>query len=48
MSFHPFTTFSSSNRRLILLLVASHLVWSGAVIGLWSVGRLFDSGPPWW
>jgi len=43
---HPFTTFSPANRRLILLLVASHLLWSGAVLGLWSFGRLLETTPP--
>ncbi len=48
MSLHPFTTFSRSNRRLIFLLIACHLVWSCAVIGLWSAGQLFDAAAPWW
>lgn len=39
-------TFSPSNRRAILLLVASHLVWSCAIIGLWSLGRLIEITSP--
>ena len=48
MPLHPFTTFSRSNRRLILLLIASHLLWSCAIYGLWSTGRLFEAATPWW
>ncbi len=48
MALHPFTTFSKSNRRLIFLLIASHLLWSCAVFGLWSTGRLFEAALPWW
>ena len=48
MSFHRFTTFSHSNRRMILLLVVSHLLWSCAVFGLWSSGRLIETSSPWW
>lgn len=47
MSLHPFTTFSKSNRRLILLLIASHLLWSCAIFGLWSTGRLIEAAVPW-
>jgi len=45
---HPFTTFSPANRRLILLLVASHLLWAGAVLSLWSFGSLFEVTPSGW
>ncbi len=48
MSFPSFTTFSKTNRRLILLLVASHLLWSCAIFGLWSTGRLLEPATPWW
>jgi hypothetical protein len=33
---------------MIFLLVASHLLWSCAVFGLWSTGRLIESGASWW
>lgn len=33
----PFTTFSKPNRRLIYLLAASHLLWSGSIYGLWLI-----------
>lgn len=42
-----YTTFSKINRRMILLLVASHLLWSCALFGLWSTGRLVDLTLPW-
>ena len=48
MSVHPFTTFSKSNRRMILLLIASHLVWSCAILGFWSTGSLIETAVPWW
>lgn len=48
MLHHPFTTFSKANRRLILLLIAGHLLWSGAIFGLWSTGRLIETAVPWW
>ncbi len=48
MSHLSFTTFSKSNRRMILLLIASHLLWSCAVFGLWSAGRLIEAPLPWW
>ncbi|MCK5912639.1 MAG: hypothetical protein KAG12_02090 [Desulfuromusa sp.] len=48
MSLHPFTTFSQSNRRLIFLLIAGHLLWSLAVLGLWSFGGLIEATNPWW
>ena len=48
MSLLHFITFSKSNRRMIFLLIACHLLWSCAVFGLWSTGRLFDAVGPWW
>lgn len=48
MPFHAFTTFSKSNQRMILLLIASHLVWAFALVGFWSCGRLFESSSPLW
>jgi hypothetical protein len=48
MSRHRYMTFSKPNRRLILLLIASHLLWSCAVFGLWSAGVLVETASPWW
>jgi len=47
MPLHPLTTFSRSNQRLILMLIVSHLLWSGAIYGLWSAGRLIETATPW-
>ncbi len=44
----PFTTFSQTNRHQIVLLVVGHLLWSGAVLVLWSAGRLTETAQPWW
>lgn len=41
----PFTTFSPANRRLLLLLVTGHLLWSCALFGLWAGGRLLSPSP---
>ncbi|WP_020677518.1 hypothetical protein [Geopsychrobacter electrodiphilus] len=46
MNLHPFTRFSQTNRRLILLLIASHLLWSCALLSLWALGGLIE-GTPW-
>lgn len=43
-----FITFSKSNRRMIFLLIACHLLWSCAVFGLWSTGRLIEEAGLWW
>ncbi len=48
MALHSFTTFSPSNRRLIILLITCHLLWSCAIFGLWSTGRLLETALPWW
>ncbi len=48
MSLHPFTEFSRSNRQLIYLLTGGHLLWSGAVLCLWQLGRLLNSAHPIW
>jgi hypothetical protein len=48
MSLHPFTTFSKTNRRLIFLLITGHLLWSCAVYGLWSAGRMIETPGAWW
>ncbi len=47
MPLHSLTTFSRPNQRLILLLIAGHLLWSGAIYGLWAVGRLIETATPW-
>lgn len=43
----PFTSFSQKNRRLLLLLIASHLLWSGGIFALGWNGRLLASAGPW-
>lgn len=48
MAHQPFTTFSKSNRRMIFLLIASHLLWSGAIFALWASGRTLATALPWW
>ena len=48
MTLHPFLTFNKTNRRLLLLLVASHLLWSGAIFGLWASGQPLETALPWW
>ncbi len=47
MSRHPLIRFSKPNRRLILLLLASHLLWGGAILGLWAAGSLLESSSLW-
>lgn len=48
MSFYHLTAFSPSNRRMILLLVCSLLLWCTAVFGLWMSGSLLELAQPWW
>lgn len=48
MAPQPFTTFSKSNRRMIFLLIVSHLLWSGAIFALWASGRPLATALPWW
>jgi len=48
MLHHPFITFSKSNQRLILLLIASHMLWSCAILALWSAGGGIKAASPWW
>lgn len=48
MTLQSFTTFSTSNRRLIRRLIAGHLLWSCAVFGLWVSGQLVEGAAPWW
>jgi len=47
MSQHPLINFSESNRRQILLLIASHLLWSCAIFGLWAIASLSAAASPW-
>lgn len=48
MTLPPFFTFSKTNRRQILLLIACHLLWSAAILVLgWSGSRL-ETALPWW
>jgi hypothetical protein len=47
MPLNPFCSFSKKNQRLILLLVASHLLWSGGVLALGIYGRTFAMPAPW-
>lgn len=47
MALHPFTTFSKPNRKLILLLITSHLLWSGVVFGLRQIGQHIEISPLW-
>lgn len=44
----PFTTFSKPNRRLILLLITSHFLWSCAVFGLWSTDLVIENPSTLW
>jgi hypothetical protein len=48
MAQHAFTTFSQPNRRMIFLLIAGHLFWSGLLFGLWLTGSLIEAALPWW
>ena len=48
MSLQSFASFSQANRRLILRLGASHLLWSCAIFGLWWGGQLIKVTTPWW
>ncbi len=41
-------SFSTTNRRLLLLLIGGWLLWSVAVVGLWSLGRELASPSYWW
>ncbi len=44
----PFLTrFSRANRRLLLLLSAGHLLWSCALLGLWTAAQFFARPTPW-
>ena len=47
MSQHPLISFSKSNRRQILVLIVSHLLWSCAIFGLWAIGSLIETVAPW-
>jgi hypothetical protein len=39
------SSFSTANQRLILQLLASHLLWSGGVFALWAYGRTVPYTP---
>jgi hypothetical protein len=41
-------SFSITNRRLLLLLICGWLLWSGAVAGLWFLGRQLSSPSDLW
>lgn len=43
-----YAAFCKSNRRLIFLLISSHLLWSGVIFSLWSVGRVIEFPTLWW
>lgn len=43
MTLSPFLRISKTNRRLILILIASHLLWSCALLGLWALGGLINA-----
>lgn len=47
MSYHPLIRFNRQNRRLILALIGSHLLWSGAIFTLWISGQQLDASNPW-
>lgn len=47
MSYHPLIRFNRQNRRLILTLIGSHLLWSTAIFALWASGQRLDSANPW-
>ena len=47
MSFRSYITFSSDNRRQLLLLIGGHLLWSCAVLGLWAGGSLLAAPGTW-
>lgn len=48
MPLRPLTFFSRENRRLILLLVAGHLLWSAAIVAMVLAGRTMAAPSPWW
>lgn len=48
MILHPFFTFNKTNRRLIFLLIVSHLLWSAAIFALAWSGQRLEAVLPWW
>jgi len=48
MFLRPYTTFSPANRRMLAILVISHLGWSLLLLTCWSLGQLIDTALPWW
>ncbi len=47
MTILSFASFSKPNRRLILLLISSHLLWSCVLLGLWTTGGQIEATAPW-
>ena len=47
MILHPLTTFSKANRYQILLLIAGHLFWSGAIFILSLSSHRLEASPAW-
>lgn len=48
MALHPFFTFNKTNQRLILLLIACHLLWSSVILVLGWSGQEIETALPWW
>lgn len=47
MTFPPLISFNKANRRQILLLVAGHLLWSGAIFALALIGHCLETSDLW-
>ena len=47
MLIQPLVSFSPANRRMLSLLIVSHLTWSGVVFACWAFGQLVDQLSPW-
>ncbi|MDT8441467.1 MAG: hypothetical protein RQ723_07385 [Desulfuromonadales bacterium] len=47
ITFSSLALFNRANRRLLWLLVVSHLLWCGALLGLWAVGQLVTAPSRW-
>ncbi len=45
MTILSLASFSKPNRRLILLLISSHLLWSCALLVLWTTGGQIEAAP---
>lgn len=48
MALQSCITLSASNRRQLWRMIASHLLWSCAVFGLWMIGQPIEGAAPWW